>query len=163
MPTISYETIIWTIRYSIFAAIMLTILVIVSSALIMNINVQEVESKVFINRVIYSKHINYVDENNRLYPGMVDMNKFYQGQLEIEFDYTIEKALAAKITLYEAGEEDGKRIYYNKKWYENWEPLVGIGGKGGVSFVQRNVSVLIKEGGDLKNGILEFKVIIPNT
>jgi hypothetical protein len=163
MPTISYETIIWTIRYSLFATIMLTVLVIVSWVLIMNINVQDVESKVFINRVIYSENINYVDENGRLHPGVIDMNKFYQGNLEKEFIYPDERALAAKITLYEAGETSGKTIYYNKEWYNNWEPLRGLGGKGGISFVQRNVSVMIKYGEELKSGILGFKVIIPNT
>lgn len=161
MATISYETVIWTIRYFIFASVMLTILVIVSSALIMNTNVQNIESNVFINRVIYSENINYVDENNRLHPSVIDMNKFYQGQLEKEFVYPTEKALAAKITLY-TEQNDGETIYYNKQWYNNWEPLILIGGKGGVSLLQRNLSVLVKDNG-LKHGFLEFKIIIPNT
>lgn len=161
MATISYETIIWTIRYFIFASVMLTILVIVSSALIMDINVQGIESEVFIYRVLNSEKINYVDENDRLHPGTVDMDKFYEGNLEQEFVYPDERALAAKITLYSEGEE-GISIHYNKEQYINWEPLRWISGKGGVSFVQRNLSVLVMANG-LKNGFLEFEVIIPNT
>ena len=82
MPTISYETIIWTIRYFIFATIMLAVLVIVAGVLIMSINVQDVESEVFINRVIYSENLNYVDENGRIHAGMIDMNKFYVKKFE---------------------------------------------------------------------------------
>lgn len=163
MPTISYETIIWTVRYFILAGVMLTILAIVSSILILNINVQDIESEVFINRVVYSENINYVDENNCLHSGMIDMNKFYSINLKKEFVYPVERVMAAKITLYKPDKDNGEDIYYNKDQYLEWEPLVGIPGKGGVSFLQRNVSVLIKEKDELKNGFLEFNVIIPNT
>ncbi len=162
MSTISYETVIWTIRYFIFAAVMLSVLVIVSSALIMSVNVQEVESRVFINRVIYSENMNYVDGNNRIHAGVIDINKFDSQHLEKEFANPDELNLASEITIYEAGKDSSQRIYFNRKWYERWEPLVGIAGKGGVSFVQRNVSVAIKQGEDLKKGVLQFRVITQN-
>lgn len=163
MASISYETIIWTVRYFIFSAVMLTVLFIVSASLISSTNVQDVESHVFINRVIYSENINHVDETGRIHAGVIDINKLGPGNLKKEFVYDEKNALAAKLTLYQNNERRGGIVYYNMDWYIIWEPRVGTPGKGGVSFVQRNVSVLIKDDKGLNNGVLEFKVIIPNT
>ena len=163
MSTISFETVIWLVRYVIFASIMIVVWFIVAAALILSINVQDVESQAFISRALYSENLNYVDETGRVHPGVIDMNKFYQGNFGKEFIYSEERALAAKIVLYELGRGGGVTIFYNKKWYDNWKPLVGIEGKGGVSFVKKNASVMIKDESSFKNGALEFNIIIPNT
>ena len=169
------EQVIFFIPRIIFLiAVIFSVVIIVKKFIITSIDVREVEANILISRLIFSKVISYNDPSlNRLYPGIVDLDKFRKlssdsGLLDKSIDYgDANPIIAARLTLKLAGgnEIDGKKYlaaYYNKKKFDEWFPKIQetvTGGSGSVKMVNDNRLVLIKEKDEFTPGMIEFEVL----
>jgi hypothetical protein len=152
-------------------AVLFAFVVLIKVYIITQIDVGQVDSNIFINRILLSQGvISYYDEGlDRTYPGIISLegfqevsasnpNKLDQEIISYGGDNPI---LAAKMTLKKEGYAD-IAAYYNKENFDRWEPkaLPDVkGGPGSVKAFQRQRYVLIKDGDDLSPGILDFFII----
>ncbi len=130
------------------------------------LDVQQLEASLLLDRVLYSRNcISYVDETTtRAYPGIIDLNKFSSDNLESCLYYENEnRNNAAKLILEDLDGSSIKTIFYNKKWYENWYPLIGISGPGGTKLFSERNYVLIKDDNGLEKAKLTAYIVIPNS
>lgn len=130
------------------------------------LDVQQIESSLLLDRILYSRNcISYVNpDTTRSYPGIIDLNRFSSDNLESCLYYEDEnRNNAAKLILEDLDGNSIKTVFYNKKWYENWYPLIGISGSGGTKLFSERNYVLIKEDDGLKKAKLITYTIIPNS
>jgi hypothetical protein len=131
------------------------------------LNVQRMEAEVLKDRILYSKNcISYYDsEIDRSYPGIIDLAKFKEESLE-NCLYFKEKQnnVAARISLTDAKDYEYKSVYYNKDWFENWQPLVAIPGPGGTKAFAYTLNVVVRdENENFKEYYLNFEILVPNS
>jgi len=162
--------IIFTICVGVFVYYM------VEGHLIKEVNVQDAEMEIFIQRLLYSRNgISYYDTQlNRLYPGIIAIENFNQDyadkNLEPAIFYGTENRLiGAKMELLE---KDGRKIEnlvvkYNAEFYDEKEVLYRAGkgttiGKGAVTGKELKVPVLITEKGTTRVGYLTMTIVMQN-
>lgn len=134
------------------------------------IDVFEVQSRLLTNRLVFSKDISYFDtDTNRLYTGIVDLQKFNSAEIEKNllnsiYYGKINSEAAAKLTLKDLESQQSHQIFYNKELYDEKEVLVKakLIGKGSAKRLDRNFYVLIKDNDKIKRGKLNVDVILPN-
>ena len=166
------EQVIWVIPEMIFLiAILFAYVILVKALIITNIDVREVESSILVNRLLFTQDgfLYYDDEIERLYPGIIVLNKFEDiaknnpNILDNEvMSYGSDNPIiAANITLKRENKED-VTIYYNKEKFDRWKPRVlrtVKGGAGSVEPFKKQRYVLVKEGEILSPAILHFFII----
>ena len=176
---ISEEVMLFIPRIIFLIAVLFAVVLLVKIFIITTIDINQVEANVLINRILYSKGgLAYYDKNiGRLYPGIVDLNKFRElsasnpnllDNLVISYGFD-NPIIAAKITLKNmqlpnSQEKDWNNIviFYNKEKFEKWEPRILStvkGGEGIVKSFKEQKYVIVRNGEKLMNGILEFYII----
>ena len=130
-----------------------------------SLDTKKAEAETLINRFFYSPSCFSYDNGVRSYPGIVDIKRFNEKVLEDTIRIDKNREVAARISILDLG---GKRIagplYYNKKWYERWEPVASFKGEGAATRHIESRYILIKDGDrPLTPAILWFKVLIPNS
>ena len=166
----SMDTIINVVRLVIVIAVFFSIVTVTKIALREKIDVFESESKILIHRLALSKYLNFFDnEINRLYVGMIDIDKFNSEDFKKNILNSIYYGSAnteasAKLILKDV--ENGKvyETYYNEELYKEKKVLVdakliGIGAAKG--FIT-DFYVLIKDKDKLRKGVLSIDAILPN-
>lgn len=159
-------TILQTIPRLIFLIIVLfSVIYLVRGYVADNLNVQKVQSEVFINRIIYSPNgISYYDkELETAIPGTIDPSLITDANLDNLMDYKDGSFIAGKITLFDVQSKQIASAIYNEKTYSRWKPLVGQVGIGGISEFKRSVLVTFVDKDKLKEGILKFEVLMPGS
>lgn len=176
---ISEEVLLSIPRIIFLIAVLFAVVILVKIFIITNVDVRQVESNILINRLLYSKDgLSYYDESlKRVYPGVVDLNKFRQLSINnpnwldnTAINYGSDNPIiAAKITLKNIGSIVKEKqsanditIFYNKDRFDKWEPrtLVTVrGGAGSVKSFQEQRYVLAKDNELLHPAVLEFYVI----
>lgn len=153
-----------TIPRIIFLIVVLfSIVYLIRTYVVTNLNVQETQSEVFMNRIIYSQNgISFSDELG-VNPGIIDPAKITNANLDAMMDYDEETFIAGKVQLVDI---DGKEVasgVYNEKTYNRWKPIasVGVSGAGGVSIFTKNMYVNYLVEGSLKPGFLKMEVLLP--
>ena len=168
---ISEEVLLSIPRIIFLIAVLFAVVLLVKIFIITNIDVRQVESNILISRLLYSKDgLSYYDEDiKRLYPGIIDLNKFRQ--ISLENPNALDKTtmsygqdnpiIAAKITLKQENKND-VIAFYNKDRFDKWEPrtLSTVrGGAGSFKSFQEQKYVLIKDGEAITRGILKLNII----
>ncbi len=153
-----------------FLVIMLTV-VIVLVELYMNqkFNTEDLRAEIILNGFIYATGgINYYDAvTGRTYPEIIDLVQMNATELEDSFFFKDNNVIAAKIYVSHLPNDATsplKELYYNKEWYDSWEPIVRlkIGGIGGVAEYKRTLPTIYrKEGGTFKSGYVTYQVVQP--
>ena len=155
---------IWDILMIVF--VIFAVIFLISGALLKNIDSRDSQSRVYALVPLYSTSgISYYDEDlQRLIVGTIDMKKFNDQKMENSMSSVNNEKIAAKFTLYNANDmKEIKSAYYNKVWYERWEPISGFTGNGGVQSVITERYVILKNSEDsLNNAILKIEVLTPN-
>jgi hypothetical protein len=153
----------------IFLVIMLTACVVLIRLFVTNkFNTQDIQAEFLVNGFIYSAAgVNYYDPlTGRSYPTVIDLNQLDQQELDDSFHFPDNRLITAKISVSnEPGEKDVlKTIYYNKRWYDNWYPLLKLSlpGIGGVTDYKRTLPVIYRdEQGELVAGYVNYQVVQP--
>ncbi|MFH1399600.1 MAG: hypothetical protein ABIG95_05820 [Candidatus Woesearchaeota archaeon] len=142
----------------------LTVVMIVKTFLIVNINVSEAEAKVMMGRLIYSPYcISYVHpETGRSYPGMIDLTKFSTDRIENCIHYgESNDYLAAKLTLYFKDNGETESRFLNERGYAVWKPLADMNGPGSSNYYSDIFYVLVDDKGKIRRAVLSIEVLSP--
>ncbi len=134
--------------------VVLSIVFIVKSFVVTDIDIRSAEAYVLINRIIYSPYgIAYYDKSiDRVYPGIIDLANFNTQRLEKAI-VPVEH-IAAKLSLV----NQGKRIFYNEGTYNNLYSMLNV--EGGSKEITNELYVLVKDGDKLKSDILHMSVVV---
>lgn len=146
------DVILWTYRLLILLVVFFSIGFIISQYGVFDVDTKDLEFNVLFNRAIYSKNcLSYEDE--RVYPGIIDMDKFNEIVLKNCFKNDNQ---GIKFSL------EGKELFVNKDFYESNIFLCNIPGKGGFKCKSKQFFVLIKDKDSVKSGFLNIKVVKKN-
>jgi len=134
-------------------------------------NTNDIEAEILVSGMLYSAGgVGYYDPlTGRAYPEIIDIEQFDAAELEHSFFFEDNRLIAAKVFVTDdrdaEDDEAVKAIYYNKEWYDNWNPLLRlrIPGIGGVHEYKRTMPVIYRaEGsGRLNSGFIHFQVVQP--
>jgi len=183
---ISGEVILFIPRIMFLIAVLFAFVILIKTLIITSVDVRDIESRILVERMLFSRDgILYYDKGiERLYPGIIDFEKFKKINLLTDRSYTpnddvksfLDKEIiyydsgtihgseniliAASLTLAREGEPDIS-IYYNKKWYDRWIPKAGFKGPAGIKKFESKRNVLVKEGNpdSLSSGTLSFIIL----
>lgn len=174
------DVVLFIPRIILIIAVLFAIVILIKIFIITNVDVRQVEANVLINRLLSSKDgLSYYDEQlNRLYQGIIDLNKFKQISSSNPniLDSTIinygedNPIIAAKLTLRNIKQDNPEQnynaeeitLFYNKDRFDKWEPRIlptAKGGAGSFKSFKGQKYVLVKDGERLSPKILEFQVI----
>jgi len=160
---LSENVAIWLIRLAIFLPI-LVVTVIFLTRFIVAIYVQtaDAQANVYINKILYDKDGIIRFENDRAYPGAIEMDRFSEYRLNntMRFDKG-EEGPCAKLVL--KNKETGKEetIFWHKKWYERLKPRASFRGIGSPYEREANVLVSIYEDGRYVPALLTIDMVVP--
>ncbi|MFC1742288.1 hypothetical protein ACFL3V_07170 [Nanoarchaeota archaeon] len=155
----------------IFLVVMLIACVVLISMFLNNkFDTTDIQAEVLINGLIYGGGgIGYYDPViARMYPQIIDLAQLESEALDMGLYYPDNNLITAKITVESADEQlPIKTVYYNKEWYENWEPLLkwkDLKGIGGVVDYEKRLPVMVRdEDGNLKAAYVNFHVVQPKS
>jgi len=159
---ISLERMLLFIYKVIYAAFIMALIVfLIKLVVITTVNTADMESEAFSNRIYNSEAIMYKNpDTGRLYPGVVEWEKFESADLEKDIDYLTKTRLCAKVTLLDSSGPKGT-VYINKDLYEQLEPLArkGVSGSGSGKIIDRVYKNYFVEDGIKKPGELTISII----
>lgn len=179
---ISGEVIMFIPQIIFLIAVLFAFVILVKSLIVTAIDVRPVDASILVERMLFTKNgISYYDEGlERLYPGVIDLEKFKDISGKTDRIYTLEEEarskldeevisygsdsflIAANLTLTQQG---GERIsaYYNKKWYDRWKPkaLICVSGPGAPRRFTKTRNVLIRDviTDTISHGTLRFDIL----
>ena len=159
------------IRLMVLVAMFLSIVLVARGFIVEKIDIFEIESKLLAQRIFISNELNYFDkETNRLYVGIVDLQKFNSPEFEknlVDSIYygKINSEASAKLTLADLDDGQSYDGYYNKDFYNEKKVLVEakLAGAGSARRLDTDFYVLIKDGDKMKRGVLKIDAILPNS
>jgi len=139
-----------------------------------HIDVFEAEADIFFQRLVHSKNgLSYYDEEiGRLYPLVIDIDKLKSDSFKEELEKAIyygdkNEQVGARIHVQDLEKKEDYTIFYNQKFFERKKEMISAGpgytkGPGGARAIVRELSVLVKEGQNLRKGMLLVEVVIQN-
>ena len=149
---------LWTYRLLILLAVFFSIGIIISQYGTFEVDTKDLEFNVLFNRMIYSKNC-LLFENERIYPGIIDMDKFNEIVLRDCFKNDNQ---GIKLSLGNKDDLEYKEIFVNKEFYESNALLCNIPGKGGFKCKSKQFFVLIKDKDFFRPEFLNMGVIKKN-
>jgi hypothetical protein len=129
------------------------------------IDTNRLQAEVLANRIIYSDIIMYQDtDTGRVYPGIVDSNRFNDDNIGKSIDYQSKRHAAAKMTI---ASNDGKitdEAYLSKAQYDNLLTLSRGGtGTGSATEYVKQYPITYYKNGVYMYSTLTLSIIIPNS
>ena len=160
----TYNTVMLVTRLLFIIMVTLSVVMVIRSFLIVNIDTSAVEARVLTNRFLYSPTcLQYFNSNiYRGYGGTIDMGRFSSFTLDSCASYTENNFASAKLTLKFLDDGSTSEATYNLVGYEAWLPRVDIDGPGGSKYYVDKRLVLVKDIGGTRAAILHTEVVIPN-
>jgi len=158
----------------IFLVIMMIVCVILIRMFLNNkFDVTDIQSEVLIDGMLYGAGgVGYLDPvTGRTYPEVIDPDQLNSYELDNTLYYPANNIISARIvvgkgTLLVGEPSLFRAVYYNKEWYDNWEPLLrwNIAGIGGVKDYTREFPIILRRpDGSLTSGEVHFQVIQPRS
>lgn len=159
---------LWLLRLIVVIIIIVVIQIVINLFILQNIDTRSAEAKILTNRILFSgTGIIYKDkELSRVYPGIIDLDKFYDAGIERSLGILHDNGyFALRITLSDLEGNKLNEAYAYKTWYDNWKPVADLNleGKGGVdNFVEKRY-VLIYDPADnkIKRAVAEISILLP--
>ncbi|MBW2967060.1 hypothetical protein KY362_01095 [Candidatus Woesearchaeota archaeon] len=133
-------------------------------------DVTDVQGELLVNGLLYGTGgISYYDPmTGRIYPEIIYPAQLSEKELDMGMYYPENNLISARITITKDSDQSLVReLYYNKHWFENWEPLLPLEhlpGIGGVkSYSKRMPVLLMEENYGLYSGHVDFLVVQPKS
>lgn len=155
------------IPYIVLTLIVMTgIFTLVNIYINITVDTKPLQREILFNRIMYSPDsIIYTDDiTGKVYPGVIDWDRFTNETLDNSIKYSYEKHMAAKLELYDLKKDLVKTAYLNNIWYNRLEPLARnrIKGAGSAWIYPRSVPTLYRKNEINRPGYLRVEIIIPN-
>jgi len=167
-----FNVLMWFFKIFFLVIVLFTLILLIRSFIVTELNVFNAESDIFIQRIMLSRDsISYYDVDiDRVYPGIIDLDKFTSATIDKVLNDSVyygteNKKIAASFTLKDESDNVIKSITYNPDYFSRWKEMYEaqwMNGPGGVGAKAKRFEVLIK-GTELKRGFLEIVVILPNS
>jgi len=143
---------------------LLAFFLLVNFYIVNRIDTNRLQAEVTANRIIYSDAIMWQD-NSRVYPGIIDINKFNDDTLGRRIDYATKSHAAAQLKIIDNkdGTEKYPPAYLNKAQYENFQAIIGKEGKGSATMYTKDYPITYRNGDESNYGTLIMNIIIPNS
>ena len=124
------------------------------------IEIQDIKNTVFITRALYSPtSFSYADiDTGRVFPGIIDMARFNDNQLNNSFYYSGNN-MAARFEIKYIDSNKTKKAYLNKKYYDRWAPLTTF---KKYSQTTKFRYILVQEEDELNKAVLRIDVVSLN-
>jgi hypothetical protein len=146
--------------------VMAGIFVLVSIFVNVKVDVLPVQREVLFNRLLYAPNSIMLTDNftGKVYPGIIDMDKFNDETLDNSTKYFYERQISAKLELFDSDKNLVQTAYLNGVWFNRIEPLARakVGGASSGKIMWRTVPVSYKKGTVLQPGYLKIEVLTPN-
>ena len=145
-----------------FILILVGIFIYMASSLESNaLQSHDTRKQIIQNRIFYSKDsITYYDPNSeRVYPHIVDMERFNDVQLDQAFWTKENRQLSGKLDLTNTELNKTETAYINKDQYERWKHYTKFDQYD--NFIEKKF-VLIRDEGKLYPGVIKLNFVIPN-
>ena len=170
-----FNGLMWIIKIIFLVAVLFSLVFLVRSFIVTELDIFNAETDIFVQRILLSRNgVSYIDEDlDRLYPGIVDMDKFLSPDFEDILNHSIyfgevNKKIASNITLLDEDGDTIRTVIYNPEYFFRWKEMLEaqwLRGPGGVGGKKKQFQVLIKsaDSADLRPGLLIVEVVIPNS
>jgi hypothetical protein len=171
------KALIENIGFNILRLIFLAIVTIVLWAVVRNLvvmyeDVSEAKAEVYANKMLYDKDGIIMYENDRVYPGVIDFNRFKGENIDKIMAVNInDESPCARLSLYMGarkftpGEKPDYVIYWNQLWFDRLEPKTGgfiaFTGMGAPRLLRETVFVKLYKDNKISPATLELEVIVP--
>lgn len=144
---IAFNELIWVIRIIIVITVFIMVTAVYFYVVKITFSTEGEEMDIFAYRLLYGPTgVSVYDPlSNRVYPGVVDTERFRKGEWAASIDFG-KDYMAAEIILFDQGNTPVATAYYSERLYKLWEPLAGVKGDGGILELKKNVPVLVEEG-----------------
>ncbi|MBT3720140.1 hypothetical protein HN789_04595 [archaeon] len=121
----------------------------------------DVRKEIIQNRIFYSPNsITYFDEDSgRIYPHIIDMERFNEIQLDQAFFTKENKVLTGKIDLTNIDLNITNTSYINRDQYERWKHYTKFSQFD--NFIEKKVVLILHEG-IIYRGAIKLNFVIPN-
>ncbi len=144
--------------------VLFSVVFLIRQFVVNNLNIQDVQAEVFVNKVLYSPNgiLFYDNSLQRTVSGIIDPSKLNPEILDLLMDYKTQNFIAANITLFDTNNNIVSSAAYNKESYLNWNPIAQslLKGSGGVKRTSKTILVNYIDT-KLHQGYLKFEVLIP--
>jgi hypothetical protein len=164
----AFNLVIWIVRIITLVFVLIACVILVRMFLLNKIDVKDVQAEIMVGGLLYSQGgVGYYDSlTGRNYPEIIDLSQLDSAEIDRALYYPDNKLITARISVLDADKNDVFVYYYNKKWWDNWEPLLKLSlpGIGGVTKYERTLPVIYQ---DSKNGIrpkmgyVKYEVVQP--
>ena len=159
-------TILQSIPRIIFLVVVLfSVVLLVRKFTLDTLNVQEVQSEVFTNRLLYSPNgILYLHpDTKQTVFAVIDPNKITNENIDRLMNYTEEFFIAGQISLFDENNNLVALATHNNRTFNRWLPIARgtSSGSGGVKELNRTTYVQYVEDNKIKTGTLFVTVLQP--
>lgn len=148
------------------AIVMIGIFVLVNYYINLNVNVKPLESEVLFYRMMYSPNaIMYTGQvTGIVYPGIIELDNFTNETLDKAIQYSSERHIAAKLTIFNMKNEVVTSAYLSNIWFNRLEPLAKapVAGAGSATLYARKIPIVYRQNGVNQAGFLLSEIIVPN-
>ena len=171
---ITFEMLMWIPRIIFLVFVMFAVIILIRSFIVEKVDVAELEANIFANRLLYSPNsISFTDhDTGRVYPGIIDSNKFKAGIAEQQLAKSIyygnsNRVVGAKIALKNMDNSEENVVFYNKEFYDEKKILVDsrlTEGPGGARSYMKKLNVLnLDQEGSLHKAVMNIDIIMSNS
>jgi hypothetical protein len=153
-----YEMGVWLYKLLMTAIIAAVCILLVSSAVKTELNTRELQGDLLLNRILYSPDSVWYTEGGAVRPGVIDLQKFTQEQMNNNFIYR-DGYGGANITLSYGNEK--KSIFIEKNTFDLYKKQYNEGWKNGGVLDTRTYPVVVRTASGEVNGMLVIEIAMP--
>ena len=153
--------------------VLLAVVILVRLFVVERFSFDPLIADVFSHSLLYSPGgVSYHDPlTGRVYPGTIHADQFSDLDLNSSLNLGNNRLIAAEIRLKTFAYNDKPEVvgfptvYYNKEWYDNWQPLAkwNIPGLSGADYYIKVLPVVVHTSHGIRRGELMIKMIIPRS
>jgi hypothetical protein len=166
------------VRVFILIILFLSIVYVTKKYIIVTDDIEDTEADILLRSLMTNKNsVIYYDEGiGRVYPYIIDAEKF-TGDADTELENVFnfgkgQRVMAARLTLFDSNGDKYlyknmalEPVYINKQYFSTWLAMARtrFPGPGGVFEKTKSYYVNVMDSGELKPGIIEISVVLPNS
>lgn len=162
----SFNMIVMIPRIIFLVIVLVSCVILIRLFVINEFETKELQADILVNGLLYSAGgVSWYDaETGRAFPEVIDVQQFSGRDFDHALFFSGNNFMTAKIELFNRDFTTIGAGFYNRQWYENWEPLLtlNIPGIGKIVKIERQYPIIVRQpNGELRNGFVRFTVLQP--
>lgn len=162
----SFNMIAMIPRILFLVVVLMSCVILIRFFIINEFDTRELQTDLLVNGLLYSPGGAgwYDAETGRTFPEVIDLQQFSDRDFDHALFFPGNNFITARIEVFSQDFIVLGTGYYNRQWYQNWEPLVtlNIPGLGGIVKIERQYPIILRQPtGEFSNGFVRFTVLQP--